>query len=770
MIHQFMYARKREGYRQLNDWGNTDFSKDDIAGMESLKKYALASGMDSTNLPECIYFYNIDCSVGRVGVVGKTSYVRAGSSKESGDRETSIIHKYIFSDQDYNVLLNKPKLIFDIKSFCETVENASAYDTEKLELERICAPSGGVGPGEMLEIIKAFGLSEDDFVYFLYALMDASYKLGKRVYLLLPSNDRHGSDLALKFCEGVFTRLPRFIVKNCGFITYTDTFHNTTTNNIPGAISLIFVANCESSALKLSNVSGENYVFDMRHLFTPKFKLDPFTREMLEDMKKTILYASGTNNYNAFYKAFNEKISHDCTPTPEIIGAAYQFYYIYNALRNKGACIGSPSQVANILTAFLQNTDVITEEIDNDVIDYTNRLLAAKNGEILLDYIAGIYDTYEPIKSILVEKVCEQCKEVAGLSKSKEDLLNILERASSKSEELLHRVYDRMYGDPRYYDQASLLVAINLENWLKSDKSPNESRIKNIFESISELYKQYPGLVLHQSYVGYIFAVFKQIIYRNNPVNYDDVLFLYGITKGFTGTCKDCGIYFTMVRDLVSDVIDEMNINNLGDDEMDKLRKWKNTILKEFRSLMSQTLARKLELYEVRDYKAILEQNKIGKTVEFLSNKTNEEIANIFPCILNEAMSCISSEYKYIDDIDKYYYDRYNLILFLAVKDSNNIDKLCVRILKYQGIFAMKRLYDNIMTSTKVGNGIDIEYVKSCMRLAFLNEFGTRYFDRHHNEEIEKFVRQTLGQFYMLDDDNISSTEKKSGKNPFRKK
>jgi hypothetical protein len=294
---------------------------------------------------------------------------------------------------------------------------------------------------------------------------------------------------------------------------------------------------------------------------------------------------------------------------------------------------------------------------------------------------------------------------------------------------------------------------------------------------MSDLYKHYPGLVLHETYICFIFDVFKVIILKNTPVDYDDVFTLYCNAKEFVNTHSDCSEYLNDVLDMAKDIIEELNLGSIGSHEMQKLSKWRSNILKVIDTPKTQILNRRFELNQVLDYRRILEIKGINNIVTELSKKPPEEISKIYPQISSEAMQRIVYNTSKVDDYDRYFIDKYNLILFKAAFFSKGSDELCERILKCEGLSSIKRLYENMIELLTENNESDIRKneVREIIKEAVANEFrnyrltGLQYKDY---QEVEEFVKDTLGLYYMNQNDiNVNPVEQKKGiRFPFGKK
>lgn len=768
MIYQFLYARKREGFRQLNDWTNVPFSENDRAGMESLRKYTVAGGMNISDLPECFYFYNVDLSTGRAGVVGRTSYVRAGSSRESGDRETSFVHKYIFTGKEYEAIHRDSDLIFGIRSFCERVEDAENFRDATADLDRIVSPGGAESSFEMSDILQKMGMDEKDFLNFLYALIGTTHKVSKRVYLMLPSPDRKGSDMALKFCRTVFAGLPAFIRANCGFITFTDTFHNTTTNNIPGGISLIFVLDNDQNALKLPSIAEECYVFDRARGYIPDYpveKLDMFTREMLNNLKNGMLHGADTGRYDRFFSMFAGKVNMDYPFSPEMISAAYQFYSFYDTLKEKGLSIGFPENLAYLLSTFLRYPEIVSKEIHEDVVDYVKRILALKKGDSLLDFIAAFYGAYEPLRDLLAEKVCELCKEAYGSEDRRERMMGILTHPAFQSGDLLPQVYNILYGRPEYYSQASYLVMINLRDWLKSDGSPADKKIRKIFDSISDLYNHYPGLVLYGTYIDYVFEVFKEILFGKKADGSEDIYALYCATKDFVKSHGDCAEYMNKVLNLANDYLYDVTTEIFEGDNIARFFKWKDTIFKELSNPTVDTISKRLDEFVGREYLSVIRTGDYPSIYKYFDAIPDDMLCRVFPMIGSEVVDRVS-RFDSDDEAENDFYRMFLIKLFTVffnARYKTGLEAVFNHVYTKGRLPTLVKMY-NILVAQMKAEGKPFaeqenlkEFYKQMLERWYISRNFYVRLDEHEaksHPEVEEFLKNELGLMVVMNRSN----------------
>ena len=130
MVSQFIYGRRKTGYGQLGDLGDGRYTGEDLSSFQHLWNYTMGEGCDRGSRPECRSYYVTETSAGVVAQIGRTAFVPAGTSQESGDRDTTLLHKYLFSDDEYQKLLEHPEEIFKERDYYGTVEEALAGRAE----------------------------------------------------------------------------------------------------------------------------------------------------------------------------------------------------------------------------------------------------------------------------------------------------------------------------------------------------------------------------------------------------------------------------------------------------------------------------------------------------------------------------------------------------------------------------------------------------------------------------------------------------------------
>lgn len=237
---------------------NADFDQ-----LKTFITYEVPESAEPAELPEEFYFYNDVLSDGRVGIIGRTAFVKGGEGI-SGARDTSFSHKYIFTGEDYEKLLTDASAIFETRRFFESAEGfLDGVATA------VCPDMNGAGvPG---------GIDSNLFVQLLYCCIEAFSDPERRVYIILPENNRKGSMTAALIMKNVLKAVPCFLLANAGFLTYSPTFASNTLNPVPNSVSVVFISRTQDNLYRSGRLPGANFVFDFSEGYYPNCEIDPKT-------------------------------------------------------------------------------------------------------------------------------------------------------------------------------------------------------------------------------------------------------------------------------------------------------------------------------------------------------------------------------------------------------------------------------------------------------------------------------------------------------------
>lgn len=284
MIYDYIYGRLSDGYACINRDG-LPFMNADFDQLKSLMTYEGPEDTGCTELPEEFYFYNEELSDGRVGIIGRTSFVPGGTGI-SGARDTSFSHKYIFTGEDYEGLLKDSSLIFKTREYFDSADGYNAG---------IKAVSF---PGPEAAVLPDY-IDKNRFVLLLYCCIEAFADTGRRVYVILPENDRQGTVTATAIMKKLLEAVPSFLLSNAGFLTYSPTFDSNTLNPVPNGVSVVFIRRNQENIYRSARASAANYVFDFSEQIYPSCEIDTktfntiyamWTRENVREVINDFLY------------------------------------------------------------------------------------------------------------------------------------------------------------------------------------------------------------------------------------------------------------------------------------------------------------------------------------------------------------------------------------------------------------------------------------------------------------------------------------------------
>lgn len=285
MIYNFLYGRLDDGYACVNK-DELPFTNDDYDRLKSFLIFDPPEASSDEDMPEEFYCYNELLSTGRVGIVGRTVFVKGGTGL-SGGRDTSMIQKYIFTEEDYDRFLSSSRDIFEKRSYYRNVEEY--LNAENAGIDRLLNGTQNTGydePGINRYKLspESLGLSNEVFIDLLYCCIKAFADRERKVYIYLPENTRKGTFYAKCLMKLVLDSIPGFLLSNAGFVTYSASFESRTQNPVPNEVSVIFIAKTKENYLKRSRIDSRNYVFDFENGINPSLRIDDNTYNTVRGM------------------------------------------------------------------------------------------------------------------------------------------------------------------------------------------------------------------------------------------------------------------------------------------------------------------------------------------------------------------------------------------------------------------------------------------------------------------------------------------------------
>lgn len=616
MVNEFLYGRTQNaGYSQLSHLEEYCYTPEDIVGFQYLWKYTAAEGCDKEQMPESRYFYISEASIGPVAQVGKTSFVPAGTSKESGDRDTTLLHKYLFSGNDFRRILKDPDSIFGISDFVGNVEEAlSRREEDVIQKSELPDPEGE----DAAELLDYFGIPAQKLPELFYAILDAAGDVDSRVYIALPEWNKHATRMAQRLCRRILECLPPYLVSACGFLTYTETFHNGQTNMIPRTVTIIFYPNNIENQKKYLRISSGNYIIDSAAGCFPDMQIDIYTREMVEAMADKFLYGQEDKVWYLFFREFEEYVSWNMNFPPEALSCARKFVQIREELDMGEIKSFRMEEVYYILETYLNCKAFQTPQALPFAMEVLKDFVSTLpvNGDllnILCDYYMILPDSREQVISWL----CNQLLEYS----SKPDMYMAILNYDYEDPKLGQELHRRIYQDLDFYPAARQLETIEYQA-SAGKKEKLEERIELLYSRLEKLGEEWPDFLLDEGTIDMAHRCMEEICIDENRklrISLDELQYLYQRGNCFVSECEEYRIFVDLSLDIVRETFKSKDPEEWSVSELRQLRKWMNELTKDERIL---------ELHPIFD--KIQEQLKSMKYLELLERGDGDECVRLW--------------------------------------------------------------------------------------------------------------------------------------------
>lgn len=723
MIYQFLYARKSAGYCQINDDG-IPFSKNGLLKIESLKSYYIAENINTEDLPHAYYYYNETIDDQKVGILGKTTFVPAGTSEESGSRNTSFSHKYILTDHEYENALKNPSDLFENRVFYETVEEykqrgIQAYD-QTIVGEEI----------DPLKIFNAFSLNADKLEGFIYCCLNAFSDYGRRVYCYLPSNDSQGSQYAKKLMQVILSVMPPSIISGVGFITYASTYHNAMTNPIPGTVSVIFIPDNEVNRLQAKNEKERNYIFDFKNYVSPlKGVINSFVKKAIQEMitKMQGMAINSTKfDLGNFYMDLEKAVIPFCSLDGNFLGAYGLLWELWEQIKiNYTAVQKMPENYqltwddsvkiqARFYTMFqsiglrktltvsvqdvLKYQGVLTQYGLVRVSNIVSIILAAADYEKEdLEMIDMIYSGGELCKHTIIQRLCEQCLLIVQNNQDNEKIFTITNYLY-QNEDINDLIVNTIYENSHYYPVAKKLIETTLAPLVKNETLAIEKKIDKIFSSVKSFYGQYPILVLDVSFKDEIHNAVEGIMSTSS--SYENANYLKNTIFSLESVLVDAYMFISqeVCYRLIS-LTKGSNIMRLTNSQVEELYKWEQDLdLHNYESTLKPGLnfspLKELdELVSYYKYEKLFSTGDIYRINEELELRTQIERIEICKRFYTNIKNLID-QYKGDESKKEDFYELFGYIYCCGYPII--MERIITKILNIDGITALHTLNDNV--------------------------------------------------------------------------
>lgn len=501
MRRQFLYGRKKTGYCQINeDFPVTD--KKILLQLSSMQNYNVVAGLDMNNLPEEYYAYSERIEGEKVWIEGKTSFVPAGVSEESGSRDTSMLHKVIYSGEDYKEKMLHP-ISKSLVMFYSTVEDylndsGKAIDeTKEYDYE---------------QLYQKFELDDEKMKDFIICCLDAFPNIEKRVYCYLPTSDREGSIWAKRLMEMIIGNVPACVVCGAGFVTYSSGFHNVSSNPIHGSVSVVFIPDTEENRMNERFERKQHYIFDFTN-YQKQSKnevgyVDAFVNFILKKIKN-----EDTNGIiTKIFQEMNEFVTEGYAVDIKFLGA-YMIHNMWNKMAEKG---GSKFRrtLATAIHDMLQYEEALTHKAKEDIQKAVHEALYDNEcTEEDFEWIDYIYKGGELCKDSILLFLCDTCLNYAEQYPAEQNQ-NILFVTNYEyaDEELNDCILETLYSEKKYYSVGKRLVYESLKPLTADTKKTVQKKIDMLCSYMKTFCKEYYDFAVSVEFREEIEEVFLQCL------------------------------------------------------------------------------------------------------------------------------------------------------------------------------------------------------------------------------------------------------------------
>lgn len=567
MVSQFLYGRRKNGYTQIGNVETMGYGEEDVSSFQFLWNYELAEGCDYNNRPDCKCFYVAKTSKGLVAQVGRTAFVPAGTSLESGDRDTTLLHKYLFSDSNYRLLMKNSDMIFKIQNFCDTVEEA-------LECEKGRPSYGNLEQGESTgELLEYFRIPIEHVEDFLYGVLDCVGNMDSRVYIALPEWNGEGTRKAFRLCQKLLACFPPFLVSSCGFLTYTKTFHNSQTNMIPQTVKVVFFPNNQENVRKYASVSGTNYIVDRLNGYFPMMETDDYTRDLVRAFKERFVNGKRDNVWYMFFNSFGSQIPWNTLFFPENLSCAYKFLEMYKQLLYGWPIKFTIDEMYYIIENFLNcKAFAVFKDLSMNVLNACEKVMPI--GGDLLNIYCDYYMLMPSAKQAVIDKICQLLENFS--QNDKLDLYRSVLNYEYEDSRLGKDVAAYMYQDSRFYHAAICQEEITChERVMQMEKW--EEKVEAIYDRYHRLSKEAPDFLLNHDSKVFLNTAMNGLCLdmdERRSISLEELGYLYGRDRRFRKEHPGFEELSQSVVSIVSEVLEQDRLKYMEDSDIKEVLKW----------------------------------------------------------------------------------------------------------------------------------------------------------------------------------------------------
>lgn len=457
------------------------------------------------------FFYVSQTSMGAAAQIGKTTFVRGGTSKESGGRDTTILHKYLLNQEkekgkresEFDHAIQYPRHIFGITDYFSSVEEAWERKEGKSSIWRELPADKGI---EAETILNFFGIPENRLEDFLYAVLYAVGHWDGRLYIALPQWNFYGTAMALKLCERILFCLPSMLVPACGFLTYSASFHDSQINMIPRSVKLVFFPNNGENKRKYDRILQTNEIVDPSEGLLPEADFNVDTGLIIKKLKERF-FSLEDNGMGYVVKGLKDLGMNIQAPfSPEALGCAYRFRLMR---MNGGRASERNGELRKVIEAIVTCEAFDTDKMEQLVSSFLEGRITGMAEQLDEDsvYVLGLCHMY--LSSFRKKVVLALCQ---GLQKSVRDVQKKRyvdnRKLIAKWKMMEDEVESQLYGNPIYYDAARYGELLFLE------KFPGEDE-KKFWKHLDILAEKYPDF-LYQEELWHLMSKKAEQIFPDN--------------------------------------------------------------------------------------------------------------------------------------------------------------------------------------------------------------------------------------------------------------
>ncbi len=738
MIYQFLYGRKNSGYCQINE-DSIPFTKNELLKMEGLKSYSLVEGLNQSTLPEAFYFYNEKMGNRRVGILGVTSFVPAGTSEESGFRHTSFMHTYLLTELDYGRALHNSHELFRDRTFYHTVEEYHS----RIEQNREGNVSSQFAKIDSDRLFEECSIDEPKLRDFILCCMEVFGGSTKRIYCYLSSNDNEGSLRAKQLMELVFSIMPPCLLTGAGFTTYSSTFYNPLSNPIPGNVGVIFIPDHSENRIHGIYEKDKNYIFDFGNNVclqgllpnsestpiidwmvgkiygesTPMSHLNKFYDDLykavipLENVKVAFIYSYCevwllwlmVSDNNRGFSEGDSLTQEDCNK-------------IYAHHKKQFDTVEKRKRLALKVCDLLKSYEALTSYGMNKIYNIVRILFTAvQYNRDDLEWIDQVYTYGINLRNTIIQVLCDQCLKAAEKNLGAPGII-VITNYLYQNEEINEAVIHHIYEHRKYYSVAKVLIKTILDSLLSKKEWTEAVKLKKAVRYMEQSYERYPSLVLNSVFIDEMEQVIDKIMER--PYSADRIELLNNLIGALNPVLKKAYLFIPqkLCYLVISKHVKSKEFDKITRKEINGFYQWMIDLrLSEYENTMPAIpLNRPLEKLSLRVHELKLQEVLLLGTV----SDVNQELEISPDALIRKIGTLYQVEIAKLikryegDPFDKDDYYDFFCAIFVC-ENEELMEKIAEQIIKVDGLLGLGAFCDRAEVKQRIDNGSVNEIIKS---------------------------------------------------------